>query len=262
VTEYLLVAAAALAASALTLFSGFGLGTLLMPVLALMFPVPVAIAATAIVHFANNLFKLAIVGRHADWRVVRTFGIAAGIAAVAGAVSLGMLADMPPVARYVLFGTTFQIEAIKLVIGLLIVLFAAIELTPRFERLSFPPEYLVPGGLLSGFFGGLSGNQGALRSAFLIRAGLDKYAYVGTSVVCGSIVDFLRILVYGSAYLVVDSGQWPEGIGSLVGVAILAAFSGAYIGIRLLDKVTFRFLQLVVGALMILVGIALASSVL
>ena len=68
--EYVVVCAVALVVSALTLFSGFGLGTLLMPAFALFFPVPVAIAATAVVHLANNVFKVALVGRRADWSVV------------------------------------------------------------------------------------------------------------------------------------------------------------------------------------------------
>ena len=68
--SFLLVAVASLLVAALTLFSGFGLGSLLMPVFALFFPVEVAVGATAVVHFANNLFKLALVGRWADAKVV------------------------------------------------------------------------------------------------------------------------------------------------------------------------------------------------
>ena len=60
--EYIVVCLAALLASALTLFSGFGLGTLLMPVVAIFFPLNLAIAITAIVHLLNNLFKFALVG--------------------------------------------------------------------------------------------------------------------------------------------------------------------------------------------------------
>lgn len=56
--EYFIVCLAALVASGLTLFSGFGLGTILTPVLAIFFPVPLAVGATAIAHLANNLFKL------------------------------------------------------------------------------------------------------------------------------------------------------------------------------------------------------------
>lgn len=56
--EYILICSDAFVASGVTLFSGFGLGTvLLMPVFAVFFPVP-AIVLTAIVHFLNNLFKL------------------------------------------------------------------------------------------------------------------------------------------------------------------------------------------------------------
>ena len=71
--DALLIAAAAFFVSGLTLFSGFGLGTVLMPAFALFFPVPTAIAATAVVHLANNLFKVGLVGRHADWRAVVRF---------------------------------------------------------------------------------------------------------------------------------------------------------------------------------------------
>ena len=79
---YLVVCSVALVASGLTFFSGFGLGTLLLPAFALFFPVEHAVALTAVVHFLNNLFKLALVGRHADRRVVVRFGIPAILAAV------------------------------------------------------------------------------------------------------------------------------------------------------------------------------------
>ena len=45
----------ALLASGLTFFSGFGLGTLLLPAFAPFFPVDRAIALTAAVHFLNGL---------------------------------------------------------------------------------------------------------------------------------------------------------------------------------------------------------------
>ena len=79
--EYLIVCLAALFASGLTLFSGFGLGTILTPVFALFFPVTTAVAMTAIVHLANNLFKIGLVGRDADWPVVLRFGLPAALAA-------------------------------------------------------------------------------------------------------------------------------------------------------------------------------------
>lgn len=86
--------------AAVTLFSCFGLGTVLMPVFALFFPIEVAIAATAVVHLANNLFKIALVGRLAKRDVVLRFGIPAVIAAFAGAALLAFLAPAAPLATY------------------------------------------------------------------------------------------------------------------------------------------------------------------
>lgn len=88
--EVIIIASSAIVVSALTLFSGFGLGTLLMPVFTLFFPIEVAVAATAVVHGANNIFKIAVVGRHADKAMVVRFGIPAIIAAFAGAAASDM----------------------------------------------------------------------------------------------------------------------------------------------------------------------------
>jgi uncharacterized membrane protein YfcA len=255
--DYIIVALVALFASGLTLFSGFGLGTILMPVLALFFPLPVAIAATAIVHLANNVFKLVLVGRHARWNVVIRFGTAAGLAAIAGAYTLSLLSDLPVIASYELFGNMREILPIKLAIGSLIIVFAMLELSSSIAALAFPPRFLIAGGLLSGFFGGLSGNQGALRAAFLIHAGLDKTAFIGTSVVTAIIVDTIRISVYG--YTLRFGGITGEVVDMVV-IAIIAAFLGAYLGVRLLEKVTLRFVQLAVASLMIAVGIGLAAG--
>ena len=257
--DLLLVAAVALGASCLTLFSGFGLGTLLMPVLALLFPLPLAIAATAVVHLLNNLFKLALVGRHADAGVVLRFGLPAACGALVGARLLVALAERPVVWRYEFLGAVRDVQAIELAVGVLIVGFALLELSPKLERLELPARALPLGGLLSGFFGGLSGNQGALRAAFLVRAGLDKDAFVGTSVVCSLIVDTLRLLLYGTAFVVPLAAAGSELLPA-TGVAVAAAFCGAFIGVRLLGKVTLRFVQLTVAALMFVVGTLLAAG--
>ncbi|KAF0190038.1 MAG: hypothetical protein FD168_336 [Desulfobulbaceae bacterium] len=85
--DYLIIALCAFLASGLTLYSGFGLGTLLLPVFAFFFPVEVAVGATALVHGANNILKVAVVGRHADKDLAFRFGIPAIVAAFAGALS-------------------------------------------------------------------------------------------------------------------------------------------------------------------------------
>lgn len=258
--DLLVVSLAALVTSGLTLFSGFGLGTILTPVFAIFFPVATAVAMTAVVHLANNLFKIGLVGRDADWPVVLRFGLPAALAAVGGAALLVLFTGLPPLGSYELAGRAHEVTPVKAIIGLAIAGFALLELSPRFARLVFPPRWLPVGGLLSGFFGGLSGNQGALRSAFLIRTGLSKQAYVGTSAVCAVLVDSVRLAVYGGAFHMDRWADLRDDDGVLVLAATLSAFLGAYLGKMLLKKVTLRLVELTVAAMMILIGIGLATG--
>jgi len=257
--EYIVVCLVAMLVSALTLFSGFGLGTVLMPAFALFFSVPVAIAATAVVHLANNIFKVFLVGRKADWGVVIRFAIPGAIAAFIGAALLNLFAHLTPLYTYQLFGREHDITVIKLVIGILIIGFALFELLPRFRRLSFDRKYLPLGGLLSGFFGGLSGNQGALRSAFLIKTGMEKEAFIGTGTVSAVIVDVARMLVYGLSFYT-SQVEDLTGTWALVLAATLAAFLGAFMGKRLLKTITLGAIQLIVGIMLIMIGLGMTSG--
>jgi hypothetical protein len=256
--EYFVVSLAALFVAALTLFSGFGLGTILMPVLALFFPIPVAIAATAIVHLANNIFKVVLVGRKADWGVVVRFAIPGAFAAILGALLLELFTDTQPLMTYVVGGANLAITPVGIVIGSVIIAFALLDLLPRFKDLAFDKKYLPTGGLLSGFFGGLSGNQGALRSAFLIKTGLDKEAFIGTGTISAIIVDFARLSIYGLAFYSVQFTTLPSDLFGLVITAMISAFVGSFIGSRLIKKVTIRSIQVLVGIMLVIVGVGLA----
>lgn len=257
--ELVLIGIVALLTAGVTLFSGFGLGTILMPVFALFFPVPLAIAATAVVHFANNIFKFGLMAKQADWRVVARFGIPATVAAIVGASLLTWFDRMPALASYTLGGSVYEITVVKAVIGVLIVVFALLELWPRFQTLAFPRRWLPLGGVLSGFFGGLSGNQGALRSAFLLKAGLTKEAFVATGVVSAVIVDAARLATYGSGIMASHLGQSQEIIAPVV-VSTICAFIGSFVGKRVLQKITLRTVQIIVAVAMLLIGVGLVSG--
>lgn len=254
--DVLIVSLAALAASVLTLYSGFGLGTLLMPVMALFMPLPTAIAATALVHLVNNLFKGALLGARADLAVVRRFGIPALLSALFGAWLLQRLGHWPAWHSYTLFGAQRVIEPMNVLIGLLILVFVVLEAWPRFQRLALPPRFLPIGGFISGFFGGLSGHQGALRSVFLLKVGLDKTAFIATGVLIAVMVDLARLAVYGID-LQAAGNRWQ-----LVLAATLAAMLGAVLGNRLLPKVTYRGVQAIVSALLVAIAIGLMAGVL
>jgi uncharacterized protein len=257
--DYIVVCLVAIFVSALTLFSGFGLGTVLMPAFALFFPIPVAVAATAVVHLWNNIFKVVLVGKKADWGVVLRFGIPGVLAALIGAALLNLFANISPIYSYTLGSREHDITVVKMVIGFLIIIFALFELLPYFKKLTFQRKYLPLGGAISGFFGGLSGNQGALRSDFLIKAGLDKESFIGTSTISSVIVDIARLLVYGAGLYTV-SFTWVNEIGRLILAATLAAFLGAFIGSRLIKKITLHFLQIIVAFMLVLVGTGMLTG--
>jgi hypothetical protein len=256
--SYLVVAAVAFVASGLTFFSGFGLGTLLLPAFALFFPTELAVAMTAAVHFLNGLFKLVLVARHADLGVTLRFGVPAILASFGGAAVLVWLADAEPLVAYHVLGRKADVTPVKLVVGLLLLGFGIAELLPQSDAAWFGPRSLPLGGALSGFFGGLSGMQGALRSAFLVRVGLSKEAFVATGVVVASLVDVSRLGVYWRALARERAGlDYP-----LLGLAVLAAFAGTSLGNRFLRTVTMGGVRLVVAAMLVLVALGLASGVL
>ena len=262
-TAYLVVALTAFIAAGLTLYSGFGLGTMLLPVFALFFPVEMAVVATALVHGANNVFKVSLLGRFADKEVVLKFGLPAVAAAILGALTLGWFAQSDSALTVEVNEAVFsKITPVKLIVGLLMIGFALFELLPRFRSLKFERRYLSLGGLLSGFFGGLSGHQGALRSAFLAKTGLTTEGFVGSNAVIGFLVDLTRIAVY-VALFTAAGGQVSEFTGwSLVMTGAVSAFCGVLLGKRFLHKVTMTSIQTLVGLLLFGVGLTLVIGVL
>ncbi len=258
---FIAVAIAALVVSALTLFSGFGLGTLLMPVFALFFPIEVAVAATAVVRGANNVVKVAMFGRGADWRIVARFGLPAISCAFLGAAALGLLSGTGPLFRYALGTHEAVVTPLKLLMAGLMVGFALFELLPNLRDLEFDRRWLPLGGVLSGFVGGLSGHQGALRSAFLAKVGLTTEAFVGTNAVIGFLVDVARLFVYGALFATGRAAEVSEHGGwELVGVAMAAAFVGVLVGSRLVKKVTMRLVQAITGVLLLVIAGALGAG--
>jgi uncharacterized membrane protein YfcA len=255
--DLVIIAIAAAFASLLTFFSGFGLGTLLMPVFALFFPVDIAIALTGLVHLANNLFKWTLVRKHINWPVVFRFGIPAMPAAFAGAWALLWINRFEPLLTWHWGEKSFAVTPVKLVIGLLLMVFALLEASPRFSKWQVGADKMVYGGLLSGFFGGLSGHQGALRSMFLIRAGLSKEAFIATGVMIACFIDVARLSLYANN---VRALSW-DSYAAPVLTGILAAFAGAYFGSRLLKKITMKHVQLVVSVLLGVIALALITGV-
>ncbi len=253
-TAYLTIAISAFLASLISFFSGFGLGTILMPVMAIFFPLPIAISFTAIIHLLQNSLKTYLLWRVIDWNVALKFGLTALIASIPGALLLKELSVFGSAKEYVFLGIKGEVSVLHVCIGFLLIVFASME---AFPHKIYSVKNLFFGGAVSGFFGGLSGNQGALRSVFLINTNLDKNAFIGTNAMISMMVDIARLVVYSLSF----SHLLASANLSLCGIAIAAAGGGVLLGMTLLKKVTIEFIQKLIIVLLFLLGTLLILGI-
>ncbi len=105
--------------------------------------------------------------------------------------------------------------------------------------------------------------QGALRSAFLAKVGVSKEAFVGTNAVIGLLVDLARLAIYAG---VISGVQSELRLGTnewlLIATGVAAAFTGVVLGKRMLHKLTVKFIQILIGVLLMAVALALGSGIL
>lgn len=256
--EIFIVSIVTFTAAILTFFSGFGLGTILTPVMMIFFPTEIAIAFTGLVHFSNNIFKFFLVGKNIDKKVLIRFGLPSVIAALIGSYLLVLIDESNVIFSYHFFDKKIDVVLVKFFISILLITFAIIDLIPQIKNLNFDKKYLPVGGFLSGFFGGLSGNQGALRSAFLVKHGLEKSVFVATTVAVSSLVDITRLGIYSTNFLNLNYSDFYQ----LGFFSVVSAVAGSFIGNNLLKKVTIEQIKKIVALLLVLLGMSLLIGIL
>jgi uncharacterized membrane protein YfcA len=248
----------AFAGSFLTFFSGFGLGTLLLPAFILIVPIQEAVLLTAIVHMLNNVFKIVLVGKHIDWNIALRFAIIAIPAAILGGYCLDIVQEFDTIHAYTFSNEVHEITYVKIILGLLMLFFASVEFIPSWKNIQFPSKLLPIGAVLSGFFGGLSGHQGALRSAFLVRSGLSKEAFIASGVFIAIAIDATRIPYYFYSF----QQQNEMGSMNLWAFPTLCAFLGAFIGNKFINKVQITSIKIIVEVLLTIIATLLITGVL
>lgn len=249
--EYVLIGVTALGASLLTFFSGFGLGTLLTVVFLQFFPIREAILLTAIVHLLNNVFKTIIMLREIDKKVLALFGLTAIAGAFLGAYVLNLLPSSE-LTSYSIGERSYSIHLINCIIGALLIAFAIAELVPKLH-FKVNQKMLAFGGFLSGFFGGLSGHQGALRSSFLLKLNLKKEVFIGTGIAVSMLIDFTRI---GTYFQDISFSTIENNLSHIL-AGVIPALVGSILGKLYLKKLSYQLLHYFVAIAIIVFSIAL-----
>jgi uncharacterized protein len=228
-----LVGAAAFAAGAVATVTGFGIGSILTPLFAMRTGTQLAVAAVSIPHFFATLLRFWRLREHVDRRVLLRFGITSAAGGLLGALLHNSAANR-------MLGIAF---------GVVLVFVGVSELSGLAKRMRFTGPVAWTAGAVSGFLGGLVGNQGGIRSAALLGFDIDKRAFVATATAVGVIVDIARM----PAYFVT---QWRELIDlwPLIAIATVAAILGTFLGERLLRGIPERRFRRVVAVLVLVLG--------
>ncbi len=202
-------------AAALTVPAGFGLATMTTPIFLLWFEPHQAIAGVAVVHGAHNAMKAQVLKEHIDRAALRRFGFVLLGGALVGALLQGVIPSDP----------------LLLLVGIALVVLPVLKVTESWSNIRLPEAEDRLGGFGSGFLGGLTGHQGALRAMFLQNRLPDKSEYAATAAVLALVVDATRIPIY----LFHDVSVVTEQTGFLF-CFVLSALIGVRIGKRWLKK--------------------------
>ena len=216
--------------------AGFGAATVLTPIASLFLDIKTAVAVVACFHLFGNASRLWFFGRSINWTIVRSFGLAAVLFSFAGAQAAARLPS----------------NQVRLLLGGFLVVYALLEAC-RLTAVHVPATNatLLVGGTASGFIAGLLGTGGAIRSVCLLAFGLQKDLYIGTSAVIALVVDATRLPVYVSRQFI------PPALGPVILSLTVVAFGGAWLGRRLVQRISPARFQRFVLLMLILMGLKL-----
>ena len=225
---------AAIIAGAIASVAGFGIGSVLTPVLSAQLDVRLAIAAVSLPHLAGTFVRFLLVRTYIDRDVLLGFGAASAIGGLTGAALQSVV----------------QSAGLAIIFGALLIFAGLGSLTGFARHMRFRGRAAaLIGGALSGLLGGLVGNQGGIRTAALLGFDVDREAFVATATAVALIVDGARIPVYIATQGAELASLWPLIVLLAVG-AVIGTFAGQWT-LRRMPEPVFRR---VVGGLLLGLG--------
>lgn len=220
-------------AGAIASVAGFGVGSLLTPLVGLLTDIKVAVAVVSIPHLIATALRYWMLRKHVDWRVLRGFGLASAAGGLLGA----------------LVGTFMSSPVLTAVLGVLLTFAGVTALTGLAKRMRLTGWTAWVAGAVSGVFGGLVGNQGGIRSAALLGFDVRKESFVATATAVALLVDGARMPVYFLKQWSDIAKAWPYVTAAIIGTAL-----GTLGGQRLLRWIPEDKFRQVVGAIILILG--------
>lgn len=232
--QALLLGIVALAAGGIAAVTGFGIGSLLTPIVASATGTKLAVAAIAVPHFIGTAQRFWMLRRHVHRGLLLGFGIASALGGLAGA----------------LLHTWVSSRALAIAFGGVVILAGVSELTGWVERVRWGQRAAWVAGVLSGALGGLVGNQGSIRSAAMLGFDVPKESFVATATAVGLFVDGARLPVY-----LATQGREIAGLWHLLLIATVGVVIGTAVGTRILGRLPQQTFRRAVAVLLIGLGV-------
>jgi hypothetical protein len=234
--EFLLILILVLAASAVGTVTGFGLSTVMIPVMVLFYPMPETLLFVGAIHWCNDLWKLLLFREGIRWKLLLSFGLP------------GLLATI--LAARLIFAIPASI--LQRILAVFLIAYVAF----LFARSAFTVRQStwtgVIGGTLSGFSAGIFGMGGAIRALFLSAFDLPKAVFLATAGAIALVVDTPRLVTY----LRQGTRLEPLLFWGMI-LFIPASFLGARFGKELLERIPQQHFRKVVAAFLLIVGLRL-----
>ncbi|UCF05306.1 MAG: sulfite exporter TauE/SafE family protein [bacterium] len=223
-------------ASGIGTLTGFGTSTVMVPVLLSFLPLPQTLLLVGIIHWFGDIWKMALFRQGIRWKLILGFGIAGMITTFVGARIVTLKYD--PLFTRILGG---------FLVGYVVFLY----FKPAFKIRS-SNSAAVTGGGLSGFFAGIFGIGGAIRSAFLSAFDLPKAVYIATTGAIAFIIDSTRLVTYFTSGV-----RLPRELTWGLMLFVPVSFLGARTAKHVVNRIPQDRFRIVVAIFLLLVGLKL-----
>ncbi len=227
------------AVGAIASVSGFGIGSFLTPLLATQLGIKLAVAAVTIPHMFGTAMRFWTLRRRIDRQVLFTFGLTSAAGGLVGAMLHGYATN----------------SSLRIVFAAILIFVGFLGVTGLSARLRFGRRVAWVAGALSGFLGGLIGNQGGIRAAAMLGFDVPKEAFVATATAIALIVDAARMPVYLATEAQALLQIWP-----LIALATAGVLAGTLLGRPLLDRIPERDFKRIVAGMILALGALMLFS--
>ncbi len=235
--EIIYIALLTMLASIIGTLAGFGISTIMVPILLLILPLPQTLLLVSIIHWFNDIWKMLLFREGIRWRLLLAFGLPGIFTSFIGS-SLSLRITW---------------EILSRALGMFLIVYVLLIVNNQTFKLSQRLSVAISGGALTGFFAGIFGIGGEINAVALSAFNLEKAVYIATAGAISFMIDSTRIATYIEGGIRLE----PAILSSFL-IFIPASLFGAMAGKKGVEKIPQEKFRSAVAIFIFLFGLKLA----